>query len=335
MLVRCLVSALVMCEAAVAWNSSPPAAELWKQHMDLGRALEASGHYVEAKEQFQAALRISASFPKDGMNFATRAQLGSVTALMGQYTEAEQWDNEAVRLGLEIYGKESPELAIPFTNLAALYRDQGEYARAEELGRRALRLTSDQETAAPAALAHVLGTLGGILYYRGKLPEAEAILLQTIQIAKKLPLSSEILPGALTNLAGVYAKAGRKSDALATFQEAYTLCSKAGGSNNPSLFFVLAGMAAVQADSGHYAEAVASIQSGIQLAQVGGAVNTMLVRDALAAEAAWLHKLKREDEAKRIRARAKEVARAAAQNSYSQYTLDARQVAQGIARKPE
>src|SRR5262249_18783728 len=112
--------------------------------------------------------------------------------------------------------------------------------------------------------------------------------------------------------------------ALNAYQAAYELCDQTGA-NDPCHFYILAGIAAVRASTGNYAEAVSAIESGIRAAEIAGVLNTMQARDALAAEAVWLHKLKRENEAKRVRVKIKQVAEAAARNSYSQHTLDARQ----------
>lgn len=303
--------------------------------MDSGMKLEKSGHYTEAKAALESALRTASSVRKDGRVLLSEIALGSIEASMGQYTEAEGWDNQAVRLGEELYGKESPDLAAPFTNLAALYRDQGDYARAEEFGRRALQVVSQPTPADPTTRAHVLGALGGILSRRGKREEAEADLRQSIAIAEKLAAASDILAGDWNNLAGLYAGMGRYSEALQFYREAYELSSRINGDNDPNLFFILAGMAAVQARSGQYADAVTSMQSAIQRADAGGPAMTILMRDALLAQAEWLHKLKRESEAKRVRARAKQVAETVAHNSYSQYTVDAGQIAKGIVKKPD
>lgn len=328
------VAALAICAAAAAQTAVPSAAELWKQHMDLGRTLASGGHLSEAQDQFQLALR--AAGPKDARGFAARMELGTLAAAMGQYVDAEQWDNQAVRSGEALYGKDSPELALPFSNLAALYRDQGDSGRAEEFGRRALGLIVDPATAPPATRAHVLGTLGGILYLSGKLPESETHLQESIRIARALPPPSEILAGDLNNLAGVYAGTGRLGEALDTYREADGLCQKTGGATDPCHFFIQAGMAAVHAASGQYTDAVSAIESGIRAAEAGGASNTLQLRDALSAEAVWLHKLKREAEAKRVRAKARQVAQAAALNSPdSRYTLDARQVAKSIQKAPQ
>jgi len=325
---RLVVSALVICGAASA--QPPSSSDPWKQHMDLGRQMESRGQYVEARQELEAALQVVNGFPKDGRGFLSRVELGTVAASAGQYIDAEHWDNEALRQGMELYGKESPALAVPYANLAALSRDQGDYTRAEEFCRRALQLAAEESAAGRAARANVLGVLGGVLAQRGKLEEAEDILQQSIRIAENLPAGSGILAADWSNLAGMYAATGRDGEALALYRDAYALCEKIGGSNDPNLFFILAGMAAVQARSGHYSDAVTTIQSAIQREDAGGPTTTLRVRDALLAEADWLHKLKRDGEAKRVRARAKQVGQAATQNSYAQYTVDARQIAQGM-----
>ena len=325
---RLVVSALVVWGAASA--QPPSIADPWKQHFDLGRQLEMRGHYPEAQQELDAALQSVSSSPADPRSFLSRVELGTLTAAAGQYIEAEHWDNEALRVGMELYGKESSALAIPYANLAALYRDQGDYVRAEEVGRRALGLASEQSAAGQAVRANVLGVLGGILAQRGRLEEAEESLQQSIGIAGKLPLGSGILAADQSNLAGISAQTGRDDKALALYREAYALREKIGGSNDPNLFFILAGIAAIQARAGEYSDAVNSIQEAIQTSEAGGPSTTLGMRDALWAEAEWLHKLKRDGEAKRVRARAKQVGQAATQNSYTQYTVDARQVKQGM-----
>ena len=330
---RLVVSALVICGVASA--QPPSASDPWKQHMDLGRQLESRGQYTEARQELEAALRVVSTSPKDARSFMSRVELGAVAVSAGQYIEAEHWDNEALRVGMELYGKEGSALAVPYANLAALYRDQGDYGRAEETCRRALGLASDDSAAGQAARASVLGVLGGVLARRGKLEEAEESLQQSIRIAQKLPAGSGILAADWSNLAEIYARTGRGDQALSLYRDAYALCEKIGGGKDPNLFFILAGMASIQARDGKYADAVSTIQTAVQQWEAGGPSTTLLMRDALWAEAEWLHKLKREGEAKRVRARAKQVAQDANRNSYAQYTVDARQVAQGMVGKED
>jgi tetratricopeptide (TPR) repeat protein len=292
--------------------------------MDSGMAFQAQGQYADAKAQFESALRETASFGHgDARTYATRVALGMVAVSVGRYKEAEESDNEAVRLGMDIYGKDSQELAIPFHNLAVVYAEQHEFAPAEEYCHRALSLLSGPASA-PAAVANVLGSLGGIQFRRGRLEEAEASLLESIRIAKTLPPGSEILAGDLSNLSTVYVQQGRRTQALAALRQAYDLYYQAGGWNHPNLFYVLTGMASIEAGSGRLADAVTHAESAVQIAESGGSANTIAVRDALTVEAAWLHKLKRDAEAKRVRAKAMRVAAATAGNSYTQYTVDAR-----------
>ena len=321
-----------------AWAVSAPAQDKpalnWKQHIDAGMSLEDGGQYAAAKQQYTAGLQLVAGF-KDNRELVTQMKLGVLAASMGQYVEAEEWDNKAVRLGLELYGSTSAELAIPFINLAALYREQGQPAKAENYGRRALSLLGEPHDSAALVRAKVLGTLGGILSLRGELTEAESMLRESTELARRIPPPSDILSANLNNLAGVYAKTQRPAEALAAYREAYDLV-RAASSNDPNLFYILAGMAGVEAGSGHYEQAVADLESGIRLADEGGAGNTMQVRDALAAEANWLTRLNRKDEARRVREREKRVAEVTARNSYSQQIIDASQVAKSVEkRRPE
>ena len=327
---RCLASIFLIYGAAHAQKQNLSAAESWKQHMDSAKQLAGRGQYAGAKDEYEAALAAVNKIPNDGRALLSRLGLGSVAAATGHYTDAEQWENEAVRQGIELYGKEAPELAVPYSNLAALYRDQGDYARAEEFSRLAVRLMAQQQPGVPAARAELLGSLGGILSARGKIAEAEVVLHQSIDVAEKLPGPSEILAADWSNLAGVYTRTRRTTDALALYEKARDLYDKIGDGSNPNLFFILAGIAGIEGASGRYAEAVSSIDSAIQRAEADGPSDTLQVRDALLAEATWLHKLKREDEAKRVRAKARRVAQAASQNSYARYTVDAREVAQTI-----
>lgn len=330
MFARCLVSLLLSYGAALGQPQDRSAAESWKQHMDVAKKLAARGQYAEANSEYEAALAAVNKLPNDGHAFLSRLGLGSVAAAAGHYTDAESWDNEAAREGIELYGKDAPALAVPYSQLAELYRDQGDYGRAEEFSRLATGLLSKQRPEIPAARAELLGSLGGILSARGKFSEAEAVLQQSIDIAEKLPGPSEILAADWSNLAGVYARIGQMTDALALYQKAQELYSQIGDGNNPDLFFILAGIASIDGASGRYAEAVSSIKLAIQRADAGGPANTLQLRDALLAEASWLHKLKREAEAKRARARAERVAQAASQNSYARFTVDAGKVAQTI-----
>ena len=188
---RCFVSIFSICVATFA-QQNVSAAGSWKQHMDLGKKLEARGHYTGANDEYEAALRVVSKLSRDGRAFLSRIALGNVAAATGRYTDAEQWDNEAVREGLEIYGNDAPELAVPFGSLAALYRDQGNYARAEEFSRRAVSLMSDEQRAVPAQRAQLLGMLGGILSARGKFGDAEAALQQAYGHQKDLQHGVEL-----------------------------------------------------------------------------------------------------------------------------------------------
>jgi len=322
MLGRCLVRLGMLC---VAGQSAVLIADDgWQQNLETGKTLQRQGHYAEAKQHFLAAFAAAEHFASnDGRKFLIRIQLGLATASLGQYSEAENWDREAIREGADIKGAYDWELSIPLTNLAMVYRDEGKYAKAEEAAQRAWDAVSENSQAPPSTRAVALGTLGSIAYLRGNLPQAEELLHGSIAIEEKLqPPDANILAQDLNNLVGVYWKEGEREEALSTLQNAYALYQKAFGPGHPNLFYILSATAAIEADSGQYDEAVKTIKEAIRLTQAADGGNPALLRDALASEVTWLRKLGRKDEAKRALAEAKTIGAAAAQQTFAQYTVD-------------
>jgi hypothetical protein len=69
---------------------------------------------------------------------------------------------------------------------------------------------------------------------------------------------------------------------------------------------------------------VRSVEEAVRVAESARVVNPVLMRDTLQAEAAWLQKLHRPEEARQVRAKAKALAQTAAQNTDASYLVDAR-----------
>src|SRR5690348_18496667 len=132
---RCLVCLLFVYGAAHAQQQNVSAAESWKRHMDLAKKFASRSQYAPAKDEYEAALRAVSKTPNDGRAFLSLIGLGNVAAANGHYSDAEQWDNQAVRQGMELYVKVARKLAVPLSNLAALYRYQEDYVPAEQFCR--------------------------------------------------------------------------------------------------------------------------------------------------------------------------------------------------------
>jgi tetratricopeptide (TPR) repeat protein len=321
-LVLSVFSAPLMAEQA-----ETPAYVLWQEHMRLGESLEQKGSYLQAKQQFRTGLDALGAGQRDKRSFLSDIHLAATSGQLGQYAEAEEWGNRAMRTGTALYGVDSAELAVPLLNLAIVYRDENRYANAEQASRRVLDLLNASDSHR-TVLAATLGLLGTVLFRRGEFREAEQVLRQSVEAAEKLGVSNpEILAENLSNLAAFCRKAGRQAEAGSLFQRALPLYEQAYGPEHPELVPILTAMATLHADSGDYREAIQENEHAVQLAKTAWGPNHPLIHDALLDEASWLRKLHRKHEAKALETEAKAIERATAHNSLVRYTVDARDLA--------
>ena len=79
-------------------------------------------------------------------------------------------------------GKEHPAVAIRYNNLAGLLEDQGKYAEAEPLYRRAIEIGEKTLGKDHPDVARLYNNLASLLKDRGKFAEAEPLYLRAIEI---------------------------------------------------------------------------------------------------------------------------------------------------------
>jgi predicted O-linked N-acetylglucosamine transferase (SPINDLY family) len=153
-----------------------------------------AGHLSQAEETCRQLLQINASNP-DAWYF-----LGIACQLQAKIDDAGAAYDQALRL--------RPDYAEAYSNLGALYLDQGRWREAEHCCRQALRFQPNR------AEAH--NNLGAALEKQGKNEEAAACFEQA---ARLQPHSPEIH----YNLAGQRRKQGRMDEAVASYRRALEL----------------------------------------------------------------------------------------------------------------
>ena len=78
-------------------------------------------------------------------------------------------------------GPEHPNVATSLNNLAGLYEDQGKYAEAEPLYRRALAIQENALGPMHPHLAKSLNNLAGLYHAQGRYVEAEPLHMRGIR----------------------------------------------------------------------------------------------------------------------------------------------------------
>src|SRR6266567_2348526 len=108
----------------------------WQEHMTAAAALRGKGLYREALKQLEEALQAARALDRDDERQAiTRDALAAAYDALGQFWQAEKCQREAVAVAERILGPENPRLGVPLNNLANIYREEGKFEAARDVGR--------------------------------------------------------------------------------------------------------------------------------------------------------------------------------------------------------
>jgi tetratricopeptide (TPR) repeat protein len=144
----------------------------WSAVHTAGLEADQRQNHVEAIELFKQSWSLARNAVEQG---ASANDLGQAYRELGQSKEAKQWLARAC----DIWRTE-PEggrfLAISASSLGDVYRDSGDYARAETLLREALAAKNKD----PGSVDMIRNALGDLVREQGRFSEAAALLSETL-----------------------------------------------------------------------------------------------------------------------------------------------------------
>jgi len=186
-----------------------------------------SNPYVMPGEELTVREALERSVPvlKDGLREQpdVRAELlhtsGSILDVLGVYDVAEEQLTEALEIRQRLYGEEHPDVVETSSALASVYKEQGEFDRAEELARWAVAV-SRRQTEDGSPTAESLNGLVSVLCYRSAYEAAEELAKEALALTQELPERSIQRISALGHLARVKSTLGNYSEAVRLNREA-------------------------------------------------------------------------------------------------------------------
>jgi tetratricopeptide (TPR) repeat protein len=137
-----------------------------------------------------------------------------------------------------------------YETLGTLYRNLGSLDRADALLTAALRLRREHSQAGEPTMIVSLDALALLRLTQGKLPEAESLAREALQIARAAHSSPE-LSRALVTMGRVQAEQGHYDEAIRTLEQALAGNSVRGASEL-DLTASLRALAAAEYSAGHY-----------------------------------------------------------------------------------
>lgn len=210
------------------------------EHDNLRAAIEASLDAGDA----DAALRLPSA-------------LFRFWLVRGHWTEGRQ-DLEAA---LAMKGAVSPDLLAKATSrAAALAQYQGDYGRAEALGRESLRM--QREMGDRGGMAHSLMTLGNIAYRQGDYAAAWELHEESLTYGRAAGDKAS-MAASLVNLANVAVHRSEYDRALGLCHESLDLFRQLGDRRGTA--FVLNLLGVLASDQGDYATAQARFEEGLAI----------------------------------------------------------------------
>ena len=192
------------------------------------------------------------------------AQQGDLNAILKRFNELYAAGNypaalvEAQKLEAVVkarFGVNHGNYGFALNNLAIVYDEQGKYADAEGLYKRALAIYEKAHGADHPTVAQTLNNLANVYGEQGKYADAEGLYKRALAIREKtLGKDHPDVAETLNNLANVYEEQGN-ADAEGLHKRALAIREKALGKDHPDVAQTLNNLALVYREQGKYADA--------------------------------------------------------------------------------
>jgi CHAT domain-containing protein/tetratricopeptide (TPR) repeat protein len=196
---------------------------------------------------------------------AAAQQVGDLNAILRRFNELNDAGNypaalvEAQKLEAEVkarFGVNHPNYTVTLNNLALVYWEQGRYADAEGLYKRALAIREKALGASHPDVAQALNNLAVVYAKQAKYADAEGLYKRALAIWEKaLGKDHPTVAKNLHNLAGVYHDQGKYADAEGLYRRVLAIWEKVPGKDHPDVAQTLNNLANVYEVQGKYADA--------------------------------------------------------------------------------
>jgi CHAT domain-containing protein/tetratricopeptide (TPR) repeat protein len=154
------------------------------------------------------------------------------------------------------FGSNHPNYGAALNNLALVYRDQGKYAEAEGLYKRALAIREQALGADHPDVAQTLNNLALVYGDQSKYAEAEGLHKRALAIREQaLGADHPDVAQTLNNLANLYRNQGKYAEAEGLYKRALAIREQARGADHPDVARTLNNLANVYRNQGKYTEA--------------------------------------------------------------------------------
>jgi tetratricopeptide (TPR) repeat protein len=243
---------------------------------------------------------------------------------MGRFAESHRYLNRALAMVDPTGKKTQRDRALLLTNVALLYREEGQTAQAEELLYQAIAIEKEILPPGDARLVPTRAGLAELVLVDGKYQEAERLFVELLAIFEKQPDRWRQERGTIMGDLGVVRHfQGQDDEAIQLFRQAIAIHEAELGPDHPVLLRPLINLAKVHAAAGRTADADAVFRRAVAIAERGLGPDHPTYSDVLIAYAGFLRATGHPREAKALEARSKSARQENARRDGIGLTVDA------------
>lgn len=193
-------------------------------------------------------------------------RIGNILNQNGQFSEAEHWFRESLRLTEQAHGTRHPETLTTMSNLGSVLGSQGKRQEAETMHRRVVQLMEQVLGKKHSATLTAMNNLALVLQDQVKYQEAEKIYSEVLQLSEHVgdKLDSNML-GVRNNLAHLLCEQGRYQEAEIMHQKTLKLMEQVQGKEHPDTLVSRNNLALTLGYQGKYLEAEIQHRQALQL----------------------------------------------------------------------
>ena len=227
--------------------------------IQLSRAHEDKGQYVEAEQAARRALAVIEATPDhDDVDVAGAShQLGIVMLRVGKYPDAAAAFGRTIEVRTRIWGPDHPQVGAALSNLAIVLVSEGRYEEALTANRRALEIFEGAFGPEGAYAAGAVRNLAHDEMLLGRYQDSLAHIQRALAIEEKSygPASRDVA-AELNNLGVALARVGRFDDAEQALDRGRAIEAKLEGVDQPEYAQMLDAAALVAQLRGRCPDAV-------------------------------------------------------------------------------
>lgn len=199
---------------------------------------------------------------------ALMAKIALYVHRLGVYPEAELLFRRALEITENTLGKDHPDMAKRFNNLAVLLYHQGNYADAENLYYKALAVDEVTLGKDHFVVAVRLSNLGNLHLSQNNYSKAESFYRQALEIMETKPEDDySVMASCLENLANLLKIKGNYSEAESLYKQALEIIETKMDKDHPDMANNLHNLALLNITQGNYAEAEPLFRKAIKISE--------------------------------------------------------------------